>query len=61
MSLEFEVIEEYIQHGTRRFKVRVKNTKIIFNVAANNIEEALAKARRMAEKLKISEAPLSQS
>ncbi|MEM1758517.1 MAG: hypothetical protein QXE99_02235 [Acidilobaceae archaeon] len=61
MSLEFEVIEEYIQHGTRRFKVRVKNTKITFNVAANNIEEALAKARRMAEKLKISEALLSQS
>ncbi|MDM7274513.1 MAG: hypothetical protein P3X22_000070 [Thermoprotei archaeon] len=54
MSLELEIIEDYLQHGTRRLRVRVRGTKYVLNVRAESAEEALDKARRMAEKLGIS-------
>ncbi|MEM4507873.1 MAG: hypothetical protein QXP48_05425 [Acidilobaceae archaeon] len=52
----FEVVEEYVKHGMRRFKVRVKGTNLVFDVRADSVEEALKKAEEMAKKLrKISE------
>ncbi len=56
MNAELEIIEDYIQHGTRRFRVRVKGTKYIINVRAENAEEAINKAKKMAEKLGIRKA-----
>jgi hypothetical protein len=53
---DFEVIEEYIQHGRRRFRVLYKKVNIVFNVAAESVEEALDKARRMAERVSASRA-----
>ncbi|MCX8195870.1 MAG: hypothetical protein N3F67_02160 [Acidilobaceae archaeon] len=50
--MEFEVVEEYVQHDSRRFKVRVKGTKVIINVSAESAEEALGKAREMWAKMR---------
>ncbi len=58
---DFEVVEEYIQHGRRRFRVLYKKTSIVFNVAAESVEEALDKARRMAEKISASKALRAQT
>jgi hypothetical protein len=46
---DFKVIEEYVRHGSRRFRVLYKKANVVFNVAAESAEEALDKARRMAE------------
>lgn len=54
MKGDFEVIEEYIRHGRRVFRVRYKGSKLIFNVTAESEEEALSKARRMAERIQAS-------
>ena len=56
MGGDFEVIEEYIQHGRRRFRVLYKKVNIVFNVVAESVEEALDKARRMAERVSASRA-----
>jgi mannitol/fructose-specific phosphotransferase system IIA component (Ntr-type) len=48
---DFRVVEEYVQHGRRRFRILYKKTNIVFNVAAESVEEALDKARRMAERV----------
>jgi hypothetical protein len=45
--LEFEIIEEYIIQGDRRFRLRVKGTEILINVSANSREEALEKAKKL--------------
>jgi hypothetical protein len=49
-------VEEYVQHGRRRFRVLYKRTNIVFNVAAESVDEALDKARRMAERVAASRA-----
>jgi len=51
---DFEVIEEYYQHGVRRFRIRVRGSNVVINVAADSLEEALEKARRMAERIGVS-------
>jgi len=48
---DFEVIEEYIEHGRRRFRVLYKKVNVVFNVVAESAEEALDKARRTAERV----------
>jgi hypothetical protein len=53
---DFEVVEEYVQHGRRRFRVLYKRTNVVFNVAAESVDEALDKARRMAERVAASRA-----
>ena len=53
MSIEYEIIEEYEIAGQKRFRVRVKNTRIIFNVTANNPDEALEKAKKLAEEIEL--------
>jgi len=50
--LELEIVEEYLLLGERRFRVRVKGTRLYVNVAASSPQEALAKARSLLEKLR---------
>ncbi len=50
--MEFEIIEEYLLLGERRFRVRVKGAMIVFNVSASSPEEAVEKARELMEKLR---------
>lgn len=50
--MEFEVVEEYILLGERRFRVRVKGTRVYVNVAASSPEEAAEKAKAMLERLR---------
>ncbi|MCE4620348.1 MAG: hypothetical protein F7C33_04915 [Desulfurococcales archaeon] len=49
--IELEIIEEYLLEGEKRYKVRVKGTRIILNVSASSPEEALEKASRLYEKI----------
>jgi len=53
MNLEFEVVEEYILHGERRFRLRIKGTRIIVNVGADSLDEALKKARSIVERVRV--------
>jgi alkanesulfonate monooxygenase SsuD/methylene tetrahydromethanopterin reductase-like flavin-dependent oxidoreductase (luciferase family) len=53
---DFKVIEEYVRHGRRRFRVLYKKVNVVFNVVAESVEEALDKARRMAERVSASRA-----
>lgn len=51
MQGAYEIVEEYVKHGMRRFKVRVKGSNMIFDVHADTAEEALKRAEEMARKL----------
>lgn len=53
--VEFEVLEKYVEDGRVRFRVRVKNTLIVFNVEASNEEEAIRKAKALAERMEMME------
>lgn len=52
-ELELEVVEEYMLLGEPRYRVRVKGTNLVINVHASSREEALEKARRIAESLSV--------
>lgn len=52
-EVELELIEEYIINDERRFKFRVKGTKLIFNVAATDLEEAVNKVVTIMRSLKL--------
>ncbi len=47
---KLEIVEEIAIAGSRRFRVRIGDTSIIINVSASTPEEALEKARRIAER-----------
>jgi len=46
-----ELIEEYVYAGQHRFRFKVKNTSIILNVAADNLDEGVKKAIEIVNKL----------
>jgi len=50
---DFELIEEYELLGEKRYRLRVKDTNIIINVAASSPEEAVRKAIQVAERVKL--------
>ena len=54
-NLEFEILEEYELFGEKRFRVRIKGTKIVLNVSAENNEEAIRKAKELVKKIRLSE------
>ena len=54
-NLEFEILEEYELLGERRFRVRIKGTKIVLNVSAESNEEAIRKAKELVKKIKLDE------
>lgn len=49
---ELEIIEEYILMGERRYRVKVKGSRLVVNVAAASREEALRKAREILERVR---------
>ncbi len=49
--MELEVLEQYSAAGEKRFRVLVKGTNIILNVRADSEEEALSRARELAEQI----------
>lgn len=46
---EFELIEEYFLEGEHRYRLKVKGSNLIINVAANSLEEAASKAAGILE------------
>ncbi len=52
-EIELELVEEYIINDEHRFKLRVKGTKLIFNVSATNLEEAVNKVITIMKSLKL--------
>ncbi len=46
-KVEFELVEEYYYAGQHRFRLKVRGTSVIINVAANNLDEATEKAFEM--------------
>ncbi len=51
--MEFEIVEEFLLLGEKRFRVRVKGSNIVFNVSASSPEEAIEKARELMERLRV--------
>jgi hypothetical protein len=52
-DIELEVVEEYVIDGVHRFKLKVKGSNIVFNVSAENLEEAVRKVIDMMKSLKL--------
>ena len=50
---DFELVEEYMLEGEKRFRLRLRGTNIVFNVAASNLDEAIDKAMELAKRLEI--------
>jgi hypothetical protein len=46
---EFELVEEYFLEGEHRYRLKVKGTNLIVNVAADTLEEAASKAAGILE------------
>jgi len=46
---EFEISEEFSVLSHKRFVIRLKGTKISFNVEANSAKEAIQKVRSLLE------------
>ena len=53
MEDRLEIIEEYELLGERRYRVRVKDTVLVFNVRADTPEEAKSKALELMRRLGI--------
>ncbi|MGC9071096.1 MAG: hypothetical protein ACP5HK_00130 [Acidilobus sp.] len=49
---EFEVVEEYFLNGEHRFRLKVRGTNLVVNVAAASAEEAASKAASLLDKVK---------
>jgi len=52
LPYELEIVEEYLLHGERRFKLRLKGSRITVNVAADSIDDAMEKAKNILRKIK---------
>jgi len=50
-DLELEVVEEYVLLGQKRFRIRVRGSRLYVNVAASSRDEAISRAREMLERL----------
>lgn len=50
---DFELIEEYELMGEKRFRLRLRGTNIVFNVAASSREEAVERALELAKRMEI--------
>ncbi len=49
---EFEVVEEYFLNGEHRFRLKVRGTNLIVNVAAETLDEAASRAASLLDKVK---------
>ncbi|NPA05140.1 MAG: hypothetical protein GXO09_03480 [Crenarchaeota archaeon] len=50
---DLEIVEEYELLGEKRYRLRVKGTNIVINVAASTPEEAVKKALQVAERVQL--------
>jgi len=50
-NIELELVEEYTYYGQHRFRFRIKNTNIIINVAAEDVDEGIKKTVEILSKL----------
>jgi len=53
--VELEIVEKYELLGETRYRVKIKNTKIILNVSAATDKEALNRAKELIRELKLHE------
>jgi len=53
--VELEIIEKYELLGETRYRVKIKNTKIILNISASTDREALNRAKELIKELKLYE------
>jgi len=51
---DFRIIEKYLFLNQTRFRVQVRGTNIVFNIQADNEDEALEKAVDLARKAGLS-------
>ena len=51
---DFRIIEKYLFLNQTRFRVQVRGTNIVFNIQADNEDEALEKAVDLARKTGLS-------
>lgn len=54
-SLELELVEVYRYEGFlgKRFRFRIKGSKVYINVLAGSLEEAVEKAKQIVKKLEL--------
>ncbi|MEM4502202.1 MAG: hypothetical protein QXV42_01980 [Ignisphaera sp.] len=55
MSLELELVDVYRYEGFigKRFRFKIKGTKIYVNVLANSVEDAVEKAKQLIKQLEL--------
>lgn len=53
--VKLEILEKYELLGEIRYRIRIKNTKIILNVTATSDNEALKKAKELINEIKLHE------
>ncbi|OYT59954.1 MAG: hypothetical protein B6U75_02755 [Desulfurococcales archaeon ex4484_217_1] len=53
--VELEIIEKYELLGETRYRVKIRNTKIILNISASTDREALNRAKELIKELKLYE------
>lgn len=53
MEQEFRIVEVYTIGGQKRYRVKVGDTNIVVNVAADSDEEAMDSVKKMLENLKL--------
>lgn len=53
--VKLEILEKYELLGEMRYRIRIKNTKIILNVVATSDNEALKKAKELINEIKLHE------
>lgn len=57
---DLEILERYVFLGQSRYRVRLKETNILFNVNAISDDEALEKALEMARKIGLNKEVLDE-
>jgi hypothetical protein len=62
-TIELELVDVYRYEGFvgKRFRFRIKGSKVYINVLANSIEEAVEKARQIINRLELDKQLIQQS
>ncbi len=57
---DLEVIEVLLFMGEKRYRVKIKDTNIVFNVHAENSDEAIEKTLELIQKVGLTEEALAK-
>jgi hypothetical protein len=62
-TIELELVDVYRYEGFvgKRFRFRIKGSKVYINVLANSIEEAVEKAKQIINRLELDKQLIQQS